>query len=224
MSAKDLKRRLGPGRLTAVDSAGLNDRLLDAAQVLFCTDGYAVATMERIAKASGASTKTIYSRYANKGEILQAVVRRIVDNTLAAHAAEIAIDARNAEPRAFLTGFARQIVTRLSTDAIGLNRLAFAEAHRFPELSEFYLSTIGRGIRLLQDALEKWHQLGFITRLPDAEMAARLCISLLTDRPRILGVLGKPLSPPEIDAHVAAAVDIFLLGCGYAPKKNTGSR
>ena len=50
--------------------------------------GYARATMDAIAKAAGASRKTIYARYANKAEVLTAVVNRLLDTALAPHEAE----------------------------------------------------------------------------------------------------------------------------------------
>src|SRR5689334_6638391 len=65
--------RNGPGRLSAEDAAALPDRLLDAAFELFSAQGYAGTSMEEIAKKAGASTKTLYGRYAGKAELLKGV-------------------------------------------------------------------------------------------------------------------------------------------------------
>jgi AcrR family transcriptional regulator len=42
--------------------------------------------MNGIAKQAGASTKTIYTRHADKGEILQAAVKRTIDRHISSHA------------------------------------------------------------------------------------------------------------------------------------------
>src|SRR5262245_35150762 len=126
----------GPGRLSAEDAQDLPNRLLDAAFALFVEHGFADTSLERIARKAGASTKTVYARYANKTDILSAVIKRIIENTLADHAAAAAVDPRNLEPRAFLIGFARQVTSRLQGPALGLNRLAFAEGHRHPDLGK----------------------------------------------------------------------------------------
>ena len=85
MPTKSAKRvaRPGPGRLSAEGAAGLMDRLLDAAHALFNKQGFSETTIDQIAKEAGASTKTIYTRFANKGEIMQAVVHRLVERSVA---------------------------------------------------------------------------------------------------------------------------------------------
>src|SRR5262249_52527977 len=113
----------GPGRLSAEQTAELPNRLLDAALLLFTEHGYAQTTMEQIARKAGASTKTIYSRYSNKDEILQAVVRRSVDAIRRPAAETISAHAHDIEPQDFLSGLGRQIVTTISGEGAGLNRI-----------------------------------------------------------------------------------------------------
>lgn len=212
----DLKRA-GRGRLSAEDAAGLADRLLDAATVLFTTKGYAGTTMEAIAKQAGASTKTVYSRHANKGNMLLAVVQRLIDRTLSEHAGALAADPANSTPHAFLTGFARRFATLISSpQGAGINRLALSEAFRFPELAQFYADGLGRGIALIETALRRWHSDGLLPAMPEPHAAATLFVGMATDRPRIRAVLGDPLSADEIEAHVETVVAVFLRGCGHA--------
>jgi AcrR family transcriptional regulator len=71
---KSAKPRGGPGRLSAEDAAKLPDRLLDAALEVFNEKNFADATMEQIARRAGASTKTLYARYADKAAVVEAVV------------------------------------------------------------------------------------------------------------------------------------------------------
>lgn len=205
----------GPGRLSAVEAANLPDRLLDAALAAFSTKGYEGSTMEQIANAAGASTKTLYARYANKAELMQAVVRRVVERTLANAIGNI--DPRGVEPRVFLmamlTGVSNEINLR-----VGLNRLAFAEAHRHQELANFYANVINRGIGIIKGALDAWVATGVLPPIADSRMAATICLSMTTDRPRIRAVLGVPMTREEVAAYVGAAVDLFLKGLGYTGK------
>jgi AcrR family transcriptional regulator len=216
MPVKRPARRLGPGRLSAEDAAQLPDRLLDAAFQLFTERGFSETTMDQIAKRAGASTKTLYSRYENKADILAAVVRRLVDSTIASHDEVAALQALAGNPKGFLVSLCTQISVRISTDAAGLNRLAVAEGHRFSELRRLHREATGRGVGIIRANLERWRAKGWLPLLQETERASVLCLSMATDWVRISTSLGDPPSRMEIDAHVAYAVDLFLRGCGYA--------
>lgn len=207
----------GPGRLSAGQTAKLNDRLLDAAFVLFSEDGYGRTTMERIARKAGASTKTLYSRYDNKAEVLGAVVERIITQSLAQHVAETGSDPANVEPRRFLSSFGREVMARVQGDGLGLNRLVCAEGHRFPEVGRFMAREIEPGVQRIQSALEKWRAEGLLPQLGDARVSATLLFTMMVDRPRLRAIVGDPLTPEELDVHIDGAVDLFLRACGYAP-------
>src|SRR5689334_11737964 len=117
---KSAKSRGGPGRLSAEDAARLPDRLLDAALELFNERTYAEATMEQIARRAGASTKTLYARYADKAAVVEAVVNRIVERTLAAQGAAAAFDPRQIDPRSFIIGLGTRIVEGIGAEGAGL--------------------------------------------------------------------------------------------------------
>lgn len=209
--------RNGPGRLSAEAAAAVPDRLMDAAFGLFSRQGYADTSMEEIAKTANASTKTIYSRYANKAELLKAVVQRIIMRAMAAHAAETSPDPAQVEPRRFLTALGRRILTELNGPSAGLMQLALSEARRAPELARMYEEMLAVGRGNFRRPLEAWSAAGLLPALKDAERAAALCISLLTDAARIRVALGLPMSQAEIDAYIPEAVDLFLRGMGYTP-------
>jgi AcrR family transcriptional regulator len=69
----------GRGRLTAEATAELEQRLHAAAESVFLEQGYASATMDGIAKAAAVTRRTLYARYANKAEVLEAVVDQLLD-------------------------------------------------------------------------------------------------------------------------------------------------
>ena len=216
---KPAKSRGGPGRLSAEDSDKLPDRLLDAALEVLNERSFADTTMEQIARRAGASTKTLYARYADKAAMVEAVVHRIVERSLAAQAAASPLDPAQIEPHSFITGLGMRIVLSMSGEGSGLIRIALAEARRFPVITKMYNATLARGRGIFRHALETWHAAGLLPDLKDPEMAALLLVSLLTDMARIRTAMGDPMSDAEIAAYVPYACDIFLRGCGYRPKK-----
>jgi len=213
------KRSAGPGRLSAEDAANLPDRLLDAAEALFSEHGFGATSMERIAKKAGASTKTLYARYTDKARMLEAVVRRVIDRTIAGHWARTSEDPRHIDPHLFLTTLGRDVARTLNGPAAGLNRLAFAEARHYPVLADLYRLALAHGSGLLRDVFTQWHEDGVLPILPDAERAGILCLSILLDQVRIRSALGIPMTPHEVEAHVSYGAEIFLRGCGYEVKK-----
>jgi TetR/AcrR family transcriptional regulator len=219
-------KRVGPGRLSAEQTAELPDRLLDAAMSVFSARGFAGATMDQIAKAAGASTKTIYARYSDKTEILRAVVRRIVNRTVEAHTRNAPLDIQKTGLREFLVGLCTQISIRISTEAAGLNRFAMAEAYRVPELKRLHQESQANGATLITQALEMWHANGMIPDLQPADFsrAGVLCLSMATDWTRIRTSLNDAPSRTEIDEYVGFAIDVFLRGCGYRPDAEPAKR
>ena len=206
----------GPGRLSAEATAALPNRLMDAAFNLFSRKGYADTSMEEIAKSANASTKTIYARYANKGDLLKAVVERLIARNIAEHAAETSPDPGQVEPRRFLVTLGRRILMEMNGPAAGLMQLAFSEARRAPELGRMYVEMLAMGRANFRRALEAWAAAGLLPDLKNADSAAALCITLLTDGARIRVALCLPMSEAEIDDYIPSAVDLFLRGMGYA--------
>src|SRR5262249_36618918 len=120
MPGKTKPVRSGPGRLSAAQAEELPDRLMDAAFDIFVDRGFADATMDAIARRAGASTKTLYSRYANKFEILEAVVARNIERTVVAHIRSFALTPQDAQPREFLYMLGRQIAVATHDRSAGM--------------------------------------------------------------------------------------------------------
>ncbi len=203
------------GRLSAEETAELPDRLMDAALEEFTAHGFGQTTMEKIARRAGASTKTLYSRFPNKVELLHAVVQRMINRTLDAHSAATSVDPRLVKPEVFLTSLGRLMNMGISGPGIGLIQLAYSEARHVRQLADSYNATLTRGRGIFRSALECWQDQGLLPNLRNPDLAASLCISILSDTGRIRAALGRPMTPEEIEAHVPLAVEIFLRGCGY---------
>lgn len=227
MPAVNAKKRprLGPGRLSAEDTEALPDRLMDAAFTLFTEQGFEGATMDAIAKKAGASTKTLYNRFSNKSEILEAVVRRNVQRTVADHLRGFALRPEESEPREFLVKFGMQIGTaNLADETSGLVRVTFSEAHRYPVLRRMYREVTGRAVEAVARALQVWREQGTLEFEEDAGIMAEICFGSMTSEIRIRAAIGDAMTRAELQRHVGVAVDVFLRACAPTGAKKPAKR
>jgi AcrR family transcriptional regulator len=213
------KPRRGPGRLSAEDAAELPDRLMDAAFELFVERGFAGTAMDDIAKRAGASTKTLYNRFANKVEILEAVVGRNIERTVVMHVRDFALTPEASTPRDFLFKLGVQIGVASNDRTSGLQRVTFAEAHRFPALRQSYRAVTGRGIDTIASALRVWREQGLLSFEQDSQLLGTIFFSAMTDTPRIRAVMDDPMSRSEIERHVSTALDLLLSSITKPPPK-----
>jgi hypothetical protein len=150
--------------------------------------------------------------------VVQAVVNRIIEQALAAHAADVSsLDPRGIDPRLYIVSLSTKILHQLRGEAVGLIQFALGEARRFPIIAEMYNATLARGRGIFRHALETWHAEGKLPGLTQPELAAMLTISALTDMARIRAAMGNPMGAAEIDAYVPYAADVLLRGWGYKP-------
>jgi AcrR family transcriptional regulator len=171
--------------------------------------------MDRIVRAAGASTKTVYERYRNKNEILVAALRRLMDRGLPNLIEKLDVEAESAEPRAFLKMVGERLaVLATEAEALGIYRLAVAESTRFPDLARLYAEGSGRVVGFLGRLFRHWHQNGRLTLYGKPEAAAVAFLDLMVATPRNKAVIGTPLGRQALKAHVAAGVDLFFRGCG----------
>jgi AcrR family transcriptional regulator len=211
-----MRTRRHAGRLPAAEAAQIPERLLDAATELFTRSGYAKTSMEAIAKHAGASSKTVYSRFANKEEVLHAVVKRLFDRAVSADGSAESAPVASADPRAFLLEVARDLadLSRAPT-TVGLNRLIVAEAFQVPELARLFIELHERACTMVREPLEQWLASGALPDVEDPDAAAVIFVEMVASIPRLRALLGKPLRKEEVDRLVTSAVDLFLRGCGY---------
>ncbi len=215
MTKKVEMRSRGPGRLTAAETAVLETRLLDCAEGVFVERGYARSTMEEIARRAGAGRKTLYARYANKAEVLTAVVNRLLDAATEPHRKEASAKPVPRDARALLLQIARELASLSEAPHVaGINRLIFAEALQAPDLARLFLDLHSRAADDVRTDLEHLRDQGALPRLPNSRLAAVIFIEMTASIPRLRALLGAPLSRKETNALTAAAVDIFLRGCG----------
>lgn len=209
----------GPGRLSAEETAKLEDRLLDAAQEVFLEQGFDRSTMDAIAKAAGATRKTVYARYANKGEIFAAVIARLLNANTIMPTLDLATDIK--DPRARLLKLAQASIDFVSAPQMArINRLLFAETYQTPELAKLAVELYDRQIAAVQAALETLKAEGHLPNLPESRIAAVLFIESVSSTPRLRAVFGPSATLPkkQVVTFTEMAVDVFMAGCGYRAK------
>ena len=211
----------GPGRLSAADTARMDAHLLDDAQALFVAQGYARTTMDAIARAAGVSRKTLYARYANKAEVLTAVVNRLLDASLAPASAVDAAPAAPSParaPRTALLALALELARLSSAPQVaGLNRLALAEAVQVPELAQLFAGLYERAIDHVGSVLNQLHADGHLPHLSDVRLAATLFIEMSASVPRLRAMLGQPMPPAQMERQAEAATDWLLAATAGPP-------
>jgi AcrR family transcriptional regulator len=149
--------------------------ILDAARDLFSRQGYHKTTMPEIAKAAGASVGLIYYHFANKADILVAIVKEFHDAGLAALAgADDATDPAerlDAAVRALYTAFDRfsKVFVILYKDLAALNR---EERQRIYALEEETVNHVAALIRAGQKAGR------FAADIPDISLLAANIVGL----------------------------------------------
>src|SRR5947209_16245343 len=75
-----VKSRVGRPR-RGTESAR-TETLIAAATRMFLQEGYGCASIDKVAAEAGVSTRTIYERFKNKGELLGAVINRLLDREM----------------------------------------------------------------------------------------------------------------------------------------------
>lgn len=169
-TAKGAKKTGQGGRPRRVDSERKMAQLLHSAAEVFIEEGYAGASMARIAATAAVGKPTIYARFGNKADFFSAVVAHILDNHL--QPVEADLDTNDPEQ-----GLKKQLGNILAASIdpmfLGLFRLFLAEAHKFPEIFTAFNTLSEGSIRSLIPHLLRIEQKAGLT-VPAAEVADML--------------------------------------------------
>ncbi len=187
---------------------------------LFLSEGYAGASMSRIASAVGGSKATLYAYFSGKEELF----RSYMEMRVRQEAAELFVFPETEEsPAATLTRFGvRFLEAATRDDSRALLRLLYAESPRFPELGKiFYELCLLNGRKRLTEYLRRLENEGAL-RLPDPELAAEQFLALCQAKisMELMLCVRRQISPEEGETVVRAAVSTFL--AAYARPRNQG--
>jgi AcrR family transcriptional regulator len=197
----------------------VDKRIMDAATRVFLAHGLEGATIDKIARAAGASKPTIYGRYPGKEALFAAVVENEISRVLL-HA-DVEYESDSVRER--LEHFALiMLTTSLERRVVALLRIIIAEAPRFPALARAADESARRKgsivvARILKEAAENGElpALRGTSRhalLQTAEFYLNLAFLPLEMR-ALVGEDIKTLKAQSAQ-HVSFATRFFLKGCG----------
>jgi AcrR family transcriptional regulator len=200
----------------------VEERILAAARKVFLDRGFEGASIEEIAEVARSGKPTIYARFRNKKALFTAAV---TGHVIAKQGRfeNYSPSGTTIEERLASVGVTL-LQEALTPEWIGLQRLAIAEAHRFPDLgSVVFRVTRERGteimMRLLGEAVESGEVGTFPAFSPDRlAVTARYFIDLIL-LPQLLRALsGEHLKTlhAEIGPQVSQRVAFFLGACRNA--------
>lgn len=192
-------------------------QIVDAAERVFLSRGYADGSMHAIAEVAGVSKQTLYHHYVGKAELFAAVVDTKVERLLDQLQDEVV---EHRPPRAALTALGKQFLEMvIAPPSVALHRALVTEVPRQPELGQ---TTYERGPRRAVETLAAYLRTQTAAgklRVSAPELAAEQFFGMTLGHNQLRALFGveDTDAPAGIDAQVAAAVDVFLAAYGANP-------
>jgi TetR/AcrR family transcriptional repressor of mexJK operon len=197
----------GPGRPKDLEKRAA---ILAAAKRLFPLSGFEGTSMDAIAAEAGVSKLTVYSHFTDKETLFVAAIRaRCTDQV-----PDALFDVDTSGPvRGQLEAIARAFLALItSPEAISLHRLLTAGSGTSPKLAQLFWEA--GPLRMRQSFEEFLRQEVEVGKLdiPDITRAASQFFALLKGElhARLLCGCTESLTVEDIDAHVAATVDMCM--------------
>jgi TetR/AcrR family transcriptional regulator, mexJK operon transcriptional repressor len=188
--------------------------LARVAEEVFLETGFADTTMQMIASRAGASKETLYRHFASK----EALFAEIMKERATALAGPGSAFARGQTPRKALGELGLNLLRMMiHGKAPAIFRIVVAETPRNPTLGAlFYSGGPGTVLERLTDYLRAETARGQLRcRRPD--QAARLFLGAVMANHHLLALVAppdKPITDRDLQAHVRAAVALFLARYG----------
>jgi TetR/AcrR family transcriptional repressor of mexJK operon len=188
-----------------------HDELLTVALDIFLEKGFEQTTIEEIATQVGMSKRTVYARYADKGALFNATVRRAIERYTVPREELEKLASDDLEET--LVAIARLRIRNVRTPvATNLQRILSAQSYRFPELfNAAFEEGAGPTISFMSDLFVRYRAEGKIN-VTDPQRAATAFLSLVVGGPARIIVSGNKLEDAEVEKHVRFAVGLFLRG------------
>lgn len=184
--------------------------ILAAARTIFASEGFAYAGMERVARAAGVSTATLYAYFPGKADLF----RVVIEDTLADISGRVRKSAATeGDARARLYAFGLAYAEFYSTaTSRSTFRMIVAERRRFPDLADHFRERgrVELGGTLL-DIIQSLEARGEIAVTKPSWAAGQLQ-GMIEHATLILGlVAGDEIQPVRsLETIVGEAVDTFL--------------
>ena len=189
-------------------------QIVEAAERIFLTRGYAEGSMHAIAADAGVSKQTLYHHYTGKAELFAAVVDAKVERLLQQLQAEVV---EHRPPREALTALGQQFLAMvIAPSSVALHRALVTEVPRQPVLGRTtYEHGAKRAVKVLADYLRQQSTHGTL-RIDHPELAAEQFFGMTLGHSQLRALFGiaAEAAPSSIETQVAAAVDVFLAAYG----------
>lgn len=212
-----LLRRKG-GRPPAERAGEVEQRILDAAQIVFIERGFEGASIDEIALRARAGKPTIYAKHQGKAALFSAVIAREVARSTQFED----LTPQGSSFSAKLTSLGIELIERaLKGETVELMRAAIAEGRRFPELSRD-VNEMARK-RAVANVAELLTQL---TRTENIERSgafsadgiietAGIFLDVILFSMLMRRLMGEDVTVlmKETPAHVRRRIDFFLRAC-----------
>ncbi|CCE07174.1 Transcriptional regulatory protein [Bradyrhizobium sp. STM 3843] len=205
--------RRGRGRPQARSDEETRAIILEAARKEFSSSGYAITSIDAVARRAGVSTKTLYRLIPNKAALFEGMITERIDR-FASVVRLRACDGRDIEAalRNALVVCGELI---LDPDVISLQRVILGESDKFPEIAgTFYHKAIARTQSTLASWLQAQHARGLIA-IDDADASAGMLLGMLAFQPMRAVLFGHAPAPnrEQLAQRAEVCAKLFLQGC-----------
>jgi TetR/AcrR family transcriptional repressor of mexJK operon len=197
----------GPGR---PKDLGKRAAILDVAKRLFTRHGFDGVSMDQIASEAVVSKLTVYSHFGDKESLFSAAVRAKCEEQMPS---ALFLEGLEGDLREQLVVIARAFFALVtSEESISMHRMMMLPGTGDSNVRELFWQA---GPQQLKDAFGEFlrtREARGELRVPEIQRAASQFFCLLKGEMHMQMLCGMCCQPPseDIDAHVAATVDLFL--------------
>lgn len=193
--------------------AARRDAILEAGKLVFFEEGYATASMDRIAERAGVTKRTVYAHFPSKQALFAAVVARACDNVVGQIPRPETLPADPAAGLRLVLGRVHELMD--SANCVSLQRIVAAEAERHPEFAATLRQAFDQGEAMIAQAIDGWVTAGRL-KPHDTSLAARMFNDLVGYSTSLRGMIGGTGAADQARAATGQAVALYLAAYGAA--------